>query len=101
MQDDCLPPEQHYIRTIEEIPLDCMPVHEEDDLDHEMLADTTRTLRIIICMTPVQSQRLSCAQYLQSDIAFKCIIGFLEFEIGGLDRNSRTGRPNHYTKLQT
>jgi len=29
------------------------------------------------------------AQYLQSDIAFKRIVGFLEFEIGGMDQNAK------------
>ncbi|KAF7965062.1 hypothetical protein HWV62_696 [Athelia sp. TMB] len=89
-QDTLLPPEQHYIRIIEEIPLDGMPVHEEDELDHELLVDPRRTLRIVICMTPTQSRRLSSAQYLQSDIAFKRVAGFLEFELGGLDNNSQT-----------
>ncbi|KAF7969704.1 hypothetical protein HWV62_26160 [Athelia sp. TMB] len=89
-QDKSLPPEKHYIRTIEEISLDGMPVHEEDEFDYEMLADLRRTLRLIVCMTPAQSRRLSRAQYIQSDIAFKRVAGFLEFEIGGLDNNSQT-----------
>lgn len=42
----------------------------------------------------------SRAQYLQSDIAFKHIVGFLKFETGGLDRNSVTGISHHYFKLQ-
>jgi len=40
-------------------------------------------------MTRESSQRLVHAQYLQSDIAFKRVAGFLEFETGGLDQNAQ------------
>ena len=48
-------------------------------------------LRIIICMTQESSHRILRAQFLQSDIAFKRVAGFLEFEVGGLDRNAGIG----------
>lgn len=56
--------------------------------DSEQLADPG-PCRIVICMSPVQSSRLRKAQYLQSDIAFKRVVGFKEFELGGLDRESK------------
>jgi hypothetical protein len=64
-----------------------MPVHEEDDTN-----ETREMLRMIICMSKQSSQRLLAAQYLQSDIAFKRVAGFLEFEIGGSDRNAKIGQ---------
>lgn len=71
---------------MEEIPDGVLSVHDEDEV-----GECREALRIIICMSKSSSQRLLEAQYLQSDIAFKRVTGFLEFEIGGLDQNSRTG----------
>ncbi|KZP11654.1 hypothetical protein FIBSPDRAFT_913544 [Athelia psychrophila] len=51
-------------------------------------ADGREVVRLIVCMTPSSSERLARARYLQSDIVFKRIAGFLEFEIGGLDESS-------------
>lgn len=62
-----------------------LPSHEEDDPERR-----DEPLRLIICMTKESSARLLEAQYLQSDIGFKRIIGFYEFELGGLDWDSRT-----------
>lgn len=45
---------------------------------------------MIICMTKDSSRHLQRAHYLQSDIGFKRIVGFKEFELGGLDDDSRT-----------
>jgi hypothetical protein len=42
-------------------------------------------------MTKESSQRLLKVQYLQSDIAFKCVAGFLEFETGGWNQNAQIG----------
>jgi hypothetical protein len=69
-----------------ELPLSALTEHEEDEP-----GDTGESLRVIICMTKESSQRLLRAQYLQSDIAFKRVAGFLEFEIGGLNQNAQTG----------
>lgn len=80
-----------YIRYTAETPLNGLPVYDEDDPDHSDPSDTAMMLRIIICMSPESSRRLAAAQYLQSDIAFKRVSGFLEFEIGGLDRNANMG----------
>ncbi|KZP03202.1 hypothetical protein FIBSPDRAFT_905199 [Athelia psychrophila] len=96
LQDQELPPEQHYIRYMRELPLDTLPVHDEDDDEAESPytdspvegAGGRKVVRLIICMTPSSSGRLAQARYLQSDIAFKHIAGFLEFEIGGLDESA-------------
>lgn len=87
-QDRTLPLEQYYIRYIAEIPLDSLASHDEDDAEPH---DEEQKLRIVICMNPASSRRLARAQYLQSDITFKQVAGFLEFEIGGLDDNARIG----------
>lgn len=47
-------------------------------------------LRVAICMSKENSLRLSQAHYLQSDIGFKRIVGFKEFELGALDALTRT-----------
>ena len=86
-QDEKLPPEQHYVRYAEEVPPNSVITHEEDE-PNDMVEET---LRIVICMTTESSQRLLNAQYLQSDIAFKRVAGFLEFEIASLDRNAQIG----------
>lgn len=83
-QDEKLSPENVYIRVAEEINIG-LPSHEEDDLER-----SEEPLRIIICMTKESSKRLLDAQYLQSDIGFKRIVGFYEFELGGLEFDSHT-----------
>ncbi|KAI0362906.1 hypothetical protein BV20DRAFT_1075618 [Pilatotrama ljubarskyi] len=50
----------------------------------------TEAVRIAVCMTRTQSRRLLAARYLQSDIAFKRVIGFKEFELGSWDEETRT-----------
>ncbi|KAF7968248.1 hypothetical protein HWV62_31541 [Athelia sp. TMB] len=90
-QDNTKPPEAHYIRYMAEIPLNGLPVYDDDEPEPPNPSD--KMLRIIICMTPESSRRLAAAQYLQSDIAFKRVSGFLEFEIGGLDRNTNIAVP--------
>jgi hypothetical protein len=84
---DCLPPELHYIRYIGEVPISSLTVYEDD----EHIIESDEMLRIIICMTKQSSRRLLRAQYLQSDISFKRVVGFLEFEIGGFNQNASIG----------
>ncbi|KAJ3834076.1 hypothetical protein F5878DRAFT_697457 [Lentinula raphanica] len=88
-QDTLLKPEEHYLRVAFEIPSDKLT---EDDYDSnvECATNLRSPLRIAICMTSLASQRFIKASYLQSDIAFKRIVGFYEFEIAALDRNSNT-----------
>jgi hypothetical protein len=86
-QDRDLPPELHYIRYIGEVPISALTVYEDDGPINE----SGEILRIVICMTKQSSHRLLHAQYLQSDIAFKRVVGFLEFEIGGFNQNASIG----------
>jgi hypothetical protein len=90
-QDDSLPIEMHYIRKIILMTNSELITHEEDEpvLIEEGDLDG---VRIIICMTQEGSRRLLGAQYLQSDIAFKRIVGFYEFELAAVDRISNTSR---------
>lgn len=81
--------EDRYIRYMVEIPLAGLPKHDEDD--PEPVDSTGGVLRVIICMKPASSRRLLTAQYVQSDIAFKRVSGFLEFELGGLDHGANMG----------
>lgn len=89
IQDATIDPSHHYIRTIIDLPDDDLAIHEEDDSEQPASTNNGRT-RIIICMTPEASRRLLKAQYLQSDIGFKRIVGFLEFELACMDRDANT-----------
>ncbi|KAJ7312830.1 hypothetical protein DFH08DRAFT_717029, partial [Mycena albidolilacea] len=64
-----------------------LPAHEEDE---PPLLPEEKSTHIIICMTPHSSSRLQKAQYLQSDISFKRIVGYDEFEISAMDRDANT-----------
>ncbi|KAJ7902430.1 hypothetical protein B0H13DRAFT_2335594 [Mycena leptocephala] len=86
-QDDTLPPHQRYIRVILELDNATLPAHDEDD---DQPPATDNKTRIIVCMAPDSSARLRKAQYLESDIGFKRIVGFDEFEIAGMDRDVNT-----------
>jgi hypothetical protein len=83
LQDE-LPPESHYIRVVEEMVL-------EGDVDEGMAVplDGLAQFRLVVCMTPEASRRLQKAQLVQSDIGFKRIAGYLEFELGGLEPTTR------------
>ncbi|KAG6819294.1 hypothetical protein H0H93_013296 [Arthromyces matolae] len=94
-QDFRLPPEQHYIRSMLDIPHSDQEVHDED----EPLTDVDdQSLRIVVCMTPAASHRLLDAQYLQCDIGFKRVQGFQEFELATMDRV--TNSIAHYRVFQ-
>ena len=80
-QDHDLSPELHYVWYVGEVPVTTIAIHEEDEPEE--------SLWIVICMTKKSSRQLLHAQYLQSDITFKCIAGFLEFEIGGWNENAK------------
>ncbi|KAJ7717098.1 hypothetical protein B0H14DRAFT_3522115 [Mycena olivaceomarginata] len=88
LQDAKLPAHLHYIRLMLEIDDATLPAHDEDDDDTPPSSD--KKTRIIICMAPDSSARLQQAQYLQSDIGFKRIVGFDEFEIASMDRDANT-----------
>jgi len=88
IQDESQPTEAHYIRRI--IFMTGYSSHEEDEPRPEGDVDG---VRIVICMTREGSQRLLQAQYLQSDMAFKRVVGFHEFELATIDRISNTSKP--------
>lgn len=71
-----------YIRYMSEIPIREGDRDSSDEADGSSSSDT---LRIVICMTPESSRALLHAQYLQCDISFKRVSGFLEFELGMMD----------------
>lgn len=59
-------------------------LHDEDTPD-----EAGKPLRIVVCMSKESSRRLLRAQYVQSDIGFKRVIGFQEFELGGFDQEAQ------------
>ncbi|KAG6836008.1 hypothetical protein H0H93_012315 [Arthromyces matolae] len=76
-----------YIRRIIELPAGSFAVHPEDE---PVAKEDTADVRMVICMSPEGSRRLSKSQYLQSDIGFKRVVGFYEFEMACLDRDANT-----------
>lgn len=91
MQDSTSSPERRYIRKIIEIPHSEIPDKDESDEVDETCGSGEDPLRIIICMTPEGSRRLRQAQFIQSDIAFRRVVGFQEFELAALDRVHNVG----------
>ncbi|KAJ3804094.1 hypothetical protein F5876DRAFT_70917 [Lentinula aff. lateritia] len=87
-QDSILPPEDQYIRRLVEIPVASLESDPDDAL--EDIPDQNNALRIVICMTPEASARFIKAQHLQSDIAFKRVIGYYEFEAASVDPDCNT-----------
>ncbi|KAH9483415.1 hypothetical protein JR316_0002881 [Psilocybe cubensis] len=74
-----------YIRFAGELP-DLGKVCDEDtELTTE---EATTPLRVVICMLKINSHRLLNAKYIQSDIGFKRVVGWKEFELGGLDETT-------------
>ncbi|KAG6826455.1 hypothetical protein H0H92_015743 [Tricholoma furcatifolium] len=76
--DRDLPQEDLYIRKIVELPADACAAHLEDE---PVRTGQSEDVRMVICMTKEGSRRLLTSQYLQSDIGFKRVIGFYEFEL--------------------
>ncbi|KAE9409612.1 hypothetical protein BT96DRAFT_984669 [Gymnopus androsaceus JB14] len=89
-QDRLLEPTDQYLCVMLEIPDTEVDQDEDDVPGDQALSSEAKPLRIVICMTSAASKRLVDAQYLQSDIGFKRIVGFYEFEIASLDRHSNT-----------
>ena len=87
MQDHDLPPHEHYIRLAVEV--------QESDLLHGSACtedESSRPLQVVICMLPQSSEQLQLAQYVQSDIGFKRVVGFYELEISGIASKSNIGQ---------
>jgi len=47
-------------------------------------------VQIVICMTSEGSRHLLNTQYIQSNMAFKHIVGYYEFELAAVDQISNT-----------
>ncbi|KAJ3869260.1 hypothetical protein EV359DRAFT_59917 [Lentinula novae-zelandiae] len=91
----------HYIRYAQEIQLQCDPGDVEDTQLLGQVADPN-ALRLIICIKSKNSlQLIRDARHIQSDISFKRIAGWLEFELGGFDRVNMfdTGKHIQYRHL--
>jgi hypothetical protein len=94
-QDEQLAPADHYIRRVIKIPESAQDEHEEDELS----LDNSDVLRIVICMSREGSERLLKAQYLSSDISFKRVNDFYEFEIACIDRISNSSECLIFSQL--
>ncbi|KAK0472568.1 hypothetical protein EDD18DRAFT_1093925 [Armillaria luteobubalina] len=79
MQNEHYPVEAHYIRAILELDASNFSTHIEDEAD--LSSDGSPLLKIIVCMSQEGSRRLLKAQYLQSDISFKRVVGYREFAL--------------------
>ncbi|KAJ3762632.1 hypothetical protein EV360DRAFT_35312 [Lentinula raphanica] len=88
-QDLSLSPDEHYVRSLLEFPAETLTADDDDGYDDEG-QPSSAPLRIAVCMSRAGSQRFSQAQYLQSDIGFKRVIGFYEFEIASVDEYTNT-----------
>lgn len=100
MQLQCSSPlEDRYIRRVVQIPHTLLVDSEDEPSDFNSLGGDDNMLKIIVCMHPEASRRLSEAQYLQSDIGFKRVAGFYEFEIGSMNRNTNTSKSSNFTML--
>jgi hypothetical protein len=95
-QDANLPPVKRYIRRIIAIPMKTLARHDEDEQE----TDKDDMIRIIICMAVEASRHLlSSGQYLQSEIAFRRIVGFLEFEMACMERDANTSTSRILNKI--
>ncbi len=87
-QDRLLPRSEWYVRRLVEIPATELVAHNDDLPEEQDLGN--EPLLIAICMMPEASRRFVAAQHLQSDIAFKRVVGFYEFEVASMDPDSNT-----------
>ncbi|KAJ7222651.1 hypothetical protein C8J57DRAFT_1094515 [Mycena rebaudengoi] len=86
-QDHFLAPECHYIRRM--VVLTPEARHEDEEEEDTSSKGEDDKLRIVVCMKKESSRRLKAmGQYLQTDIAFKRIMRYLEFELACKDRDA-------------
>jgi hypothetical protein len=81
-QDLQLQHQDRYIRRIVEENTGNFEQHEEDIVSGGAASDS---LRMVVCMSADGSRCLLKTQYVQSDIGFKRVVGFYEFELAGMD----------------
>lgn len=77
---------EKYIRFMGEFPT---LQHSNEDGDIEKSEPVSSPLQIIVCMMKENSVRLLNEKFIQSDIGFKRIVGWKEFELGAQDSVSR------------
>ncbi|KAJ7211557.1 hypothetical protein C8J57DRAFT_1097634, partial [Mycena rebaudengoi] len=86
-QDHFISPEDHYIRRMVAVTPEAR--HEDEEPEDAPSKGEDDKLRIVVCMKKESSRRLKAmGQYLQSDIAFKRIMRYLEFELACKDRDA-------------
>ncbi|KAJ6585422.1 hypothetical protein B0H19DRAFT_927021 [Mycena capillaripes] len=76
-----------YIRRVVDLDSSTFAHHPEDE---PLKATEPSRLKFVVCMGRDGSERLLKTQYVQSDIGFKRVIGFYEFELAGWDRDGHT-----------
>ncbi|KAJ7029938.1 hypothetical protein C8F04DRAFT_1368646 [Mycena alexandri] len=82
------PLKDRYIRRVVDLDATLFTSHPEDE--PSLVPVQKDRLRFILCMGWEGSQRLRTCQYVQSDIGFKRVIGFYEFELAGWERDAHT-----------
>nr|GAT44274.1 predicted protein [Mycena chlorophos] len=82
---------EQYIRRMICVDRNTLQRHPDSDED-VLIASDQDAFRMVVCMTPAASMRLhESGQFLQSDISFKRVNGWYEFEMGCMDRRVNTG----------
>ncbi|KAJ3926352.1 MAG: hypothetical protein NXY57DRAFT_1065053 [Lentinula lateritia] len=94
-QDSLLDPKDHYVRKMVEIEASELQADQDDVSEDSPGTSAPGPFRFAICMTTEASKRFVEAQFIQSDIGFKRIVGFYEFEVASLDRYSNTTSAHH------
>ncbi|KAJ3859292.1 hypothetical protein EV359DRAFT_75667 [Lentinula novae-zelandiae] len=77
-------------KAMVELPAAELPPDEDDLSEDQRFPSASQPFRFAVCMTSEASKRFVDTQYIQSDIGFKRIVGFYEFEIASIDRYSNT-----------
>ncbi|KAE9385374.1 hypothetical protein BT96DRAFT_840775 [Gymnopus androsaceus JB14] len=80
-------PQDQYIRVMAEFLLPDVRSHV---MDEDATEENSEKFRIVICMFPQRSHDLLKAQFVQSDISYKRVVGFKELEFVGWDEQSHT-----------
>ncbi|KAJ6477108.1 hypothetical protein C8R47DRAFT_393343 [Mycena vitilis] len=82
------PLKDRYIRFVVDVDASKFAIHPEDELS--LAPSGPCRLQFIVCMGWEGSDRLRRCQYVQSDIGFKRVVGFYEFELAGWERDAHT-----------
>ncbi|KAJ6467458.1 hypothetical protein DFH09DRAFT_1254258 [Mycena vulgaris] len=77
-----------YIRCVVDLDANLFTAHPEDE--PSLSPAKASRLRFVVCMGWEGSERLLQCQYVQSDIGFKRVVGFYEFELAGWERDAHT-----------